>query len=101
MKTIHNTLPFDPEFKSENFKLIPSSKRGRIFITENEVTTGEDIIKHIEDNINDIFLVSKPVFDFLKTQGKTNVAMFDPEMTEYNKQGKAVCQRGLILANES
>jgi hypothetical protein len=101
MKTIHNTLPFDPEFKSNDFKLIASSKRGRIFIENNKVTTGEDIIKHIEENTNDVFLVSKPVFDFLKSKRANNVCMFDPQMTEYNNDGRVICQRGLIFANES
>jgi len=96
--TIKNTFAFEPTL-NENFKynLTPAMERGQIFVTDGEITKGGEIIAHIKANQNDTFLVSKPVFDYLKGLGYKNVCMFDPEKTIY-EDGRAIAQGGLIFA---
>ena len=94
---IHNTLTFNPrvteEFPTTLFK--PAKHRGRVSIVSGKVIMGEEIIKEVEDNPSNTYLVSKPVYDFLKTRGTNNVTMFDPSKTVY-EDGRATFQGGLL-----
>jgi len=96
--TVKNALAFNPNTTSDfGHELVPSAKRGQIFITDDKVTKGDEIVEHIKANPNDTFLVSKVVFDYLKGLGYRNVCMFDPEKTIY-EDGRATAQGGLIFA---
>ena len=97
MAVIHNTLTFNPrvteEFPTTLFK--PARKRGQIFISNGKVIKGGEIIKEIENNPNNTYLVSKPVYDFFQEKGTKNVTMFDPSKTVY-EDGRATYQGGLL-----
>jgi len=97
MTIVYNTLPFDPEFQSNKFILDTPILRGQVLIEDNKVTKGQDIIDMIDTNQTHLFLVSKPVFAYCQNNYMYNVAMFDPTLTEYDQNGKAVCQRGLLF----
>ena len=99
MTDVYNTLPFDPEFKSNDYDydLVDSLVRGQVLIEDNRVIKGQDVIVAIESNPSKIFLVSKPVFDYCQNNYMYNVCMFNPKLTEYDQNGKAVCQRGLLF----
>ena len=101
MKTIIlNTLAFEPTVTpafEEKFELSPADLRGSIFITDGEITKGCEIVATIKAQQNDTFLVSKVVFDHLSEIGYSNVAMFDPSLTEYEGE-RATSQGGLLFS---
>ena len=94
---INNTLAFEPTTTDTFPTLVNAEKRGQIFITDGEVTKGQDIIDHIKSNADKSFLVSKPAFDHLASLGYKNVCMFDPTKTVYEGD-KATAQGGVIFA---
>ena len=99
MKKILNTLAFEPQVTSafaDKFELTPAPVRGSIFIEDEEVTKGCEIVSTIKAQPNDTFLVSKAVFDHLKEIGYENVAMFDPNLTKYEGE-RATSQGGLLF----
>lgn len=95
--TILNTLAFEPTMTPEfNGTIAPAELRGQVFLTDGDITKGQEIVNMISDSA-DTFLVSKPVFDHLSGLGFSNVAMFDPARTQY-EDDRAVAQGGLLFS---
>ena len=94
-----NTFPFEPTFTDDsNITVENAEKRGQIFIYESKsVVKGFEIVDMIKDTPNETFLVSKPVFDHLKSLGFKNVAMFDPALTVYDGE-RVIAQGGVLLS---
>lgn len=98
--TVFNTLAFNPKYTGSE-TIVPAEYRGRVIIDEDEVVEGKEVVEQIFANPTKVYLVSKPVFDWCRSKGYGNVAMFDPQKTVYgtlpNGKEGAVAQGGLIF----
>jgi hypothetical protein len=96
MKRFIGLMPFEAKLSGEAAKLVGSDKLPKFNETLPKVE-GDKLIGMPTPKAGVVYVCNAFVFNKAKEAGRTDIAMFDPNKTVRDADGKAVSQGGFIF----